>query len=233
MVKTKSYKEDGIYHYSVTPKRALSYLIDEACVPGHNQVTCKDLVGDDIRSKIREIGALWHSSKYNPSIDSDVIDKWEKLIDDWIEDFDMPLIVRKETDKRGQAFIHRTGREIIIADNTVALWIYGHVLKGEVFTLNQIRDLLRRNELPVVFMATKEIKEKAKYSKSLGKNPLSHWKLCHIESVGFNTNTPIVDIEIADIKEHFRKYVSPKNMFVLPKEIGDLGEIAAFIEEQK
>lgn len=233
VVKTKSYKEDGIYHYSVTPKRALSYLIDEACVPGHNQVTCKDLVGDDIRSKIREIGTLWHSSKYNPSIDPDVIDKWEKLIDDWIEDFDMPLIVRKETDKRGQAFIHRTGREIIIADNTVALWIYGHVLKGEVFTLNQIRDLLMRNELPVVFMATKEIKEKAKYSKSLGKNPLSHWKLCHIESVGFNTNTPIVDIEIADIKEHFRKYVSPKNMFVLPKEIGDLGEIAAFIEEQK
>lgn len=58
VVKTKSYKEDGIYHYSVTPKRALSYLIDEACVPGHNQVTCKDLVGDDIRSKIREIGAL-------------------------------------------------------------------------------------------------------------------------------------------------------------------------------
>ena len=92
---------------------------------------------------------------------------------------------------------------------------------------------MRRNELPVVFMATKEIKEKAKYSKSLGKNPLSHWKLCHIELVGFNTNTPIVDIEIADIKEHFRKYVSPKNMFVLPKEIGDLGEIAAFIEEQK
>ena len=92
---------------------------------------------------------------------------------------------------------------------------------------------MRRNELPVVFMATKEIKEKAKYSKSLGKNPLSNWKLCHIESVGFNTNTPIVDIEIADIKEHFRKYVSPKNMFVLPKEIGDLGEIAAFIEEQK
>lgn len=162
-----------------------------------------------------------------------MIDKWERLIDDWIEDFDMPLIVRKETDKRGQAFIHRTGREIIIADNTVALWIYGHVLKGEVFTLNQIRDLLRRNELPVVFMATKEIKEKAKYSKSLGKKTLSHWKLCHIESVGFNTNTPIVDIEIADIKEHFRKYVSPKNMFVLPKEIGDLGEIAAFIEEQK
>lgn len=84
-----------------------------------------------------------------------MIDKWEKLIDDWIEDFDMPLIVRKETDKRGQSFIHRTGREIIIADNTVALWIYGHVLKGEVFTLNQIRDLFRRNELPVVLWRQK------------------------------------------------------------------------------
>lgn len=62
---------------------------------------------------------------------------------------------------------------------------------------------------------------------------MSNWKLCHIESIGLNTNTPIIDLDIEVIKEHFRKYVNPKNMFVLPKEIGDLGEIEAFIEQQK
>ena len=39
--------------------------------------------------------------------------------------------------------------------------------------------------------------------------------------------------KIEDIKNHFKKYASPSNMFALPKEIGDLGEIDAFIEEQK
>lgn len=234
VTKTKSYRENGVYHYSVTPKRALSFLIDNTCSLGCKQIPSNDLVGEDIRSKIREIGALWRSSPNNPSIDQEVVNQWEKLIDDWIEDSNMPLIVRKETNKRGQSFRHSTtGREIIIADNSVALWVYGHVLKGKVFTLSQIRELLQNNELPVVFMATKEIRKNAKYAKALGKNPLSNWKLCHIESIGLNTNTPIIDLDIEVIKEHFRKYVSPKNMFVLPKEIGDLGEIEAFIEQQK
>ena len=234
VTKTKSYRENGVYHYSVTPKRALSFLIDNTCSLGCKQVPSNDLVGEDIRSKIRDIGALWRSSPNNPSIDQEVVNHWEKLIDDWIEDSNMPLIVRKETNKRGQAFIHSTtGREIIIADNSVALWIYGHVLKGKVFILSQIRDMLQKNELPVVFMATKEIRKNAKYTKSLGVNPLSNWKLCHIESIGLNTNTRIIDLDIEVIKKHFRKYVSPKNMFVLPKEIGYLGEIESFIEQQK
>ena len=46
-------------------------------------------------------------------------------------------------------------------------------------------------------------------------------------------NTSIEDLEISDIEDHFRKYVNPNNMFVLPKEIGYLGEIDVFIEEQK
>ena len=68
---------------------------------------------------------------------------------------------------------------------------------------------------------------------SLGSYALSDWKLCHIQPVGFNTHTSIEDLEISDIEDHFRKYVNPNNMFVLPKEIGYLGEIDVFIEEQK
>ena len=86
----------------------------------------------------------------------------------------------------------------------------------------------------MVFIATKEIKEKAKYTKPLGPlHSLRNWKVCHIKPVGFNTNTSIENIDISDIKEHFWRYVNPNNMFILPKEIGDLGEIDIFIEEQK
>ena len=72
----------------------------------------------------------------------------------------MPLIIRKETSKRGQSFTHPSGREIIISDNTVAIWAFSNVMRGKLFTLSEIKDLLNRNELPMVFMATKRIKEK-------------------------------------------------------------------------
>ncbi len=236
VIETKSYQENRIYSCKYPPKRALPFLISGQSMKCRQSEKCmpiKDLVGEEIRMKIREIGALWHNSPNNPQIDNEVLKRWDNLIEEWITDKDMPLIIRKETNKRGQSFVHPCGREIIISDNTVAIWAYSNVLKGTVLTLSQIKELLRQKELPMVFMATKEIKANAKYTKPLGGYAMSDWKLCHIQPVGFNTNTSIEDLEISDIENHFRKYVNPNNMFVLPKEIGYLGEIDVFIDEQK
>ena len=236
VIETKSYQEGRMYSCKYPPKRAMQFLISSQSStfkPSERRMPTKDLVGEEIRMKIKELGTLWHNSPNNPQIEVDVLENWNNLIEEWIADKDMPLIIRKETNKRGQSFVHPCGREIIVSDNTVAIWVYSNVLKGTVFTLSQIKELLSQKELPVVFMATKEIKAKAKYTKPLGSNALSDWKLCHIQPVGFNTNTSIEDLEISDIEDHFRKYVNPNNMFVLPKEIGYLGEIDVFIEEQK
>ena len=245
VIKTKSYQEGRLYSYKYPPERAKPFLISDQKQGENNtekqtsknihktRTPQKDIVGDDIRQKIKEIGVLWRNSPHNPSIDNEVLRKWDNLIEEWVEDKTMPLIIRKETSKRGQAFTHPCGREIIISDNTVAIWVFSNVLKGNIFTLNDIKELLHNNELPMVFIATNEIKEKGKYTKPLGRHSLLNWKLCHIQPVGFNTNTSIEDLDISEIKEHFRKYVNPNNMFVLPKEIGYLGEIDVFIEEQK
>lgn len=245
VIETKSYQEGRLYSCKYPPKRALPFLISGQKQGDNNtnkqtpknvhktSILQKDIVGDDIRQKIKEIGILWRNSPHNPLIDSEVVKKWENLIEEWVADETMPLIIRKETSKRGQAFNHPCGREIIVSDNTVAIWVLSNVLKSKVFTLSDIKELLQDNELPMVFMATKEIKAKAKYTKSLGSYALSNWKVCHIQPVGFNTNASIEDLEISDIENHFRKYVNPNNMFLLPKEIGYLGEIDVFIEEQK
>ena len=245
VIETKSYQKGRLYSCKYPPKRALPFLISGQKQGENNtnkqtpknvhktSIPQKDIVGDDIRQKIKEIGILWRNSPHNPIIDSEVVKKWENLIEEWVADETMPLIIRKETSKRGQAFNHPCRREIIVSDNTVAIWVLSNVLKGKVFTLSDIKELLQDNELPMVFMATKEIKAKAKYTKSLGSLCLSNWKVCHIQPVGFNTNASIEDLEISDIENHFRKYVNPNNMFLLPKEIGYLGEIDVFIEEQK
>lgn len=221
---TKSYKDRRLYSCKYPPKRILPFMISSVS---------KDLVGDKIKEKIKEIGILWRNSDNNPSIKDEIMRNWVRLINQWIEDKSMPLIVRKDTSKKGQSFLHPCGREIIISDNTFAIWVFGCVLKGETFTLSQLKRMLKSNEIPMVFMQTKEIKDKAKYSKPLGIYSLPDWKLCHIESIGLKTNKNIETLDIKTIKEHFRKYAGPDNMFVLPKEIGDLGEIEIFIEEQK
>ena len=105
-------------------------------------------------------------------------------------------------------------------------------MNGKTYKLSQLKEMLSSNEIPMVFMRTKDILEKGKYTKPLGTYSLPEWKLCHIEPVGFNSNKSIEELDIKDIQEHFRKYANPNNMFVLPKEIGDLGEIQIFIDEQ-
>ncbi len=208
-------------------------MVTSSSKQSKKSIPTKDLVGEEIRMKIKEIGTLWRNSPNNPQIDAEILKNWNNLIEEWIADKDMPLIIRKETSKRGQSFMHPSGREIIISDNTAAIWVYNNVLNRTEVTLSRIKDLLSQNELPMVFIVTKEIKDKAKYTKPLGEFAMPEWKLCHIQPVGFNTNTSIEGLEISDIENHFRKYLNPNNMFVLPKEIGYLGEIDVFIEEQK
>lgn len=208
-------------------------MVTSSSKQSKKSIHTKDLVGEEIRMKIKEIGTLWRNSPNNPQIDAEILKNWNNLIEEWIADKDMPLIIRKETSKRGQSFMHPSGREIIISDNTAAIWVYNNVLNRTEVTLSRIKDLLSQNELPMVFIVTKEIKDKAKYTKPLGEFAMPEWKLCHIQPVGFNTNTSIEGLEISDIENHFRKYLNPNNMFVLPKEIGYLGEIDVFIEEQK
>jgi hypothetical protein len=193
----------------------------------------KDLIGNEIREKIREIGELWRNSEHNPQIDNKVLNYWKSVIEEWSENEEIPLIVRKDIKLRGMSITHPSGRDIIVSDNTFAIWVYNRVMNKITYNLGQLKEMLLGNEIPMVFMQTKEMMEKAKYTKPLGSFSLPEWKLCHIEPVGFNSNKSIEELSIIDIKEHFKKYASPSNMFVLPKEIGDLGEIQIFIDEQR
>ena len=237
IVKTESYQKNKIYSMKNPTKKALRFLTNAK--PNMNfQVNgikpIKDLIGNEIREKIREIGELWRNSKYNPQIDNEVLNHWNSVIIEWSEDEEMPLIIRKDANKlKGISITHPSGRDIIVSDNTFAIWVYNRVMNKITYNLGQLKEMLLGNEIPMVFMQTKEMMEKAKYTKPLGSFSLPDWKLCHIEPVGFNSNKSIEELSIIDIKEHFKKYASPSNMFVLPKEIGDLGEIQIFIDEQR
>jgi hypothetical protein len=103
-------------------------MVTSSSKQSKKSIPTKDLVGEEIRMKIKEIGTLWRNSPNNPQIDAEILKNWNNLIEEWIADKDMPLIIRKETSKRGQSFMHPSGREIIISDNTAAIWVYNNVL---------------------------------------------------------------------------------------------------------
>ena len=235
IVKTESYQKGRLYSMKEPTRKAMQFQTD--ATPNLKIKTIvhkpiRNLIGNDIREKIREIGRLWRTSEHNPHIDKDMLQNWEHVIDEWIADPNIPLI-RKNTSKRGQSFFHPSGREIIVSDNTFAIWVYYCVMNSKTYTLSQLKEMLSCNEIPMVFMQTKDILKNGKYTRPLGAYSLPEWKLCHVEPVGFNSNKPIEELDIKDIQEHFKKYANPNNMFVLPKEIGYLGEIQIFIDEQR
>ena len=193
-----------------------------------------DLVGEEIRKKIREIGKLWKESPNNPKASVDIINSWNNVILEWVKDKEMPLIIRRPKDKRGHLYTHETGRKIIISDNTPATWVMYNVLHEPPLPLRIIRELLEKKEIPVALAFTALEKEGAIHTRIQGKFALSDWKVCHIEKIGLNqSGVAIEHIDINLLEEHFEKFLSPKNMFLVPKSISGLGEVQEFIDEQR
>ena len=167
--------------------------------------------------------------------DNEFIWEWESDVINWKENKNLPLIVRKGSGIRGSELVHITGRRIIITDNSFSQWVYSNVLDGIVYSLDDIDKMLKNDEIPMCFARKKEDANKIKFKKVLGNYSVNKrgWKLCHIDSVGLNSKAPIQKIDINELEKHFIKLGNPQNMFLLPLEIGSLGEIQEFIEEQK
>ena len=100
----------------------------------------KNPIENEIRAIIKVTGILWHNSPNNPlspknqSINRGILSQWSELIDKWIKDPSIPLIVRKDA-QEGQVITHPSGREIIVTDNTFAVWVFEQVLKGYIPSL--------------------------------------------------------------------------------------------------
>ena len=188
-----------------------------------------------MRKKIQELGKFWKKSESNPKISEKVLSKWERLINDWINDETLPIIVRKQTSIRGSEIKHESGRKIVTTDNSFSQWIYSNVLDGKTYSIEEIKNLLKNDEIPMSFAIKASEKKKIKYKKTIGSYSINNrgWKLCHIDPVGLKTKLPIEKIDIQELKKHFKKLANPRNMFLLPLQIGSLGEIQEFIDEQK
>ena len=54
------------------------------------------------------------------------------------------------------------------------------------------------------------------------------WKVCHIKEVRLGGRGPIREREITLLQSHFVAFLAPSNMFLVPLELGGLGELPYF-----
>jgi hypothetical protein len=185
----------------------------------------------NLRHYAMNLASAWVDSPLRPRVSQKMDERWSRLIEKWIADKEIPLFIRKST-QRGYRLKHCSGRYIVPCDNSVAHWVYAQALSGNCPTLAQIRKMLDKDEIPVAMVFLKEEIKIAKHKCT--KQPANlngfGWKICHIDPVGIGYKGDRTKLPIEDIHNHFRKYMSPNNIFLVPKVWSGLGEMPEMVD---
>lgn len=195
---------------------------------------CAPDLSPAIREGLLQLGRNWAADPDRPRIPQRTLDEWAALLEAWIARFDLPLLVRKHRQNRGSLIESVTGRRLVPADNSPAQWAFAVAHDGYCPSLDEVPDLLTTGRLPVA-MALGGGSEKASavFRGLLGRCPntgAAGWKLAHLESVGLGGRGEIAGYGPEAIERHFRLFLSPSNMFVVPAEWGGLAEVDEFLK---
>ena len=185
------------------------------------------------------LGHQWSLSELRPKIDPEIARKWDELIGGWIAS-DIPLLIRKGN-LRGR--VHLNGkRKFITVDNSPAQWAFALAFGGSVPVIDDIRNWLvgegnmppTNEEIPIAMVVSRSHQnDPTLYRKQLppGANVNKlNWKLAHIDGVGIRFAGEIEELKFDSLISHFKKLMSPSNMFVIPKHLAGLAEVPEFIK---
>jgi hypothetical protein len=181
---------------------------------------------------VTRLAMLWVKEPSRPRPASEVLEHWDRLINDWSNDMSLPLYVRKFDNNRGSVISHPSGRRIVPTDNSPAQWAFAQAVLGEQPSLEDIRRLIEADQVPVaMILNAKEKPPTAKYRCTLGKavNPNFYgWKVAHVCPVGLKSRASLLNITEDTLRSHFRKLMVPRNMFAIPLRYAGLGELPEF-----
>jgi hypothetical protein len=201
----------------------------------HTLMPCPDPLPDDLVGELSSLARLWARHADCPHLDPRTALYWDELINSWSTDPKLPLLIRKREKgvARGEIIRHVTGRELVLTDNSPASWSYMLAFAGEKPSIEDIRVFLERDEIPVSMVVDRQMKARSRYlcSKVSVPNPNKlGWKVCHIKRVGLGGRGSVKERPIHELESHFRTFLAPSNMFLVPLALGGLGELPQFIE---
>lgn len=188
---------------------------------------------DSIAHGLALAARAWAVDPMRPRVAPEVLAHWDGLLDAWIAADDLPLYVRKSSENRGHALRHVSGRTIVPTDNSPAQWSCVLALQGGTPSLDDIRELVAADRIPVAMVLKRTEKEGARYrcSRSPVPNPNTlGWKVAHIENVGLGYGGPLLESPLPDLAAHHKRFLAPSNIFLIPKDYAGAAETPDFIE---
>ena len=197
---------------------------------------CRHNLAPEISNLLTEIGLQWASHSERPTPAPEMLARWDTLIVSWLANESLPLFVRKVAGNRGSVLRHVSGRLLIPTDNSPAHWSYSLACTGVCPTVEQVKALLDRDQIPVAMILGTAEKERARYRQTLGRisSPnAAGWKLAHIEEVGLGSRGSLEGTSLESLKVHFRAFLSPSNMFVVPVSWAGLAEVPEVVSAIK
>lgn len=176
------------------------------------------------------LAEAWAASNLRPRLTADVSAHWDLLIEQWIAETDLPLFVRRwgRAEARGQVITHVSGRKLVPSDNTLANWVFIQAYEAARPSIGDIRGLVEQRALPVALALKAGERALAEFRGLRGdfKNPNDlGWRVCHKQAVGIRQRGLLAELPIRDLERHFRNFVSPSNLFLVPKALAGLGEL--------
>ncbi|RYG94324.1 MAG: hypothetical protein EON58_16510 [Alphaproteobacteria bacterium] len=126
------------------------------------------IASDKMSTHLAEMAEIWKECSDRPRPMETALMHWRELVDTWIGDQSLPLLVRKGG-LRGCPFKHISGRDVILTDNSPAHWMYSGSTQEKYPTRDGVQNALTLQLLPVrmIFNAT----EKQARQKHLLANP--------------------------------------------------------------
>jgi hypothetical protein len=118
-------------------------------------------------------------------------------------------------------------------DNSPAQWAFALAVLDKTPTLDEVRDLIAADSVPVAMILKRIECSTARFKCTLGRvvNPnAAGWKVAHVKGVGLSSNLPLVDFSETQLRQHFRRLMVPRNMFVVPTRYAGLSELPEFCD---
>ena len=110
---------------------------------------------------------------------------------------------------------------VIFGDNTPANWALGLALAEGIPKIDKWTPETTGQHVPLSFV------NRSGFKRDLN---VAGWKVCHIESVSDRVRYKVEETREVDLRPKFIRFMSPRNMFLVPKVISGAGELPEMIQ---
>lgn len=196
---------------------------------------CPQILPSYMDQLLKQLAENWAEDAIRPKFTKEIADHWDSLIAGWIRDPRLPLLIRKfnHEESRGLVLEHPSGKKLVPVDNSPAHWSFTAAYLREFLSINDVYRMLENDEIPIAMILGASERQRAVYKgiRSQIQNPNKlGWKICHKRPIGIRQRGSITQMPISLLEEHFRLFLSPSNMFVVPLPLSGLGEIPQVTE---